>query len=655
MIAEQHEEFQIQSRISGRRVEMGIANSPEARAYIMRSLANLYSDPIKAVIREYSTNGSDAHVEAGNNAPIEVTLPGPLAPFFKVKDYGIGLTATDIEEIYSQYGASTKRNSNAVNGMLGYGCKSAFSYTPQFTVESVKDGVKVTAAVSREADGTGDMTLSDPKPISAPNGTTITVPVKRDDMETFAARAKEFYSYWPKGSVLVGGKEPERFEGLKLADNLYAVEGDHQDRVVMGNVAYPAEGHRIGHGLSGYSVVAFVPIGDVLFTPSREALEYQPKTVQTLKSVGEEAQRHIEGAVQREVDKADTPIGAIHVIARWSNVLPYRVRNQGIAFKWRGKDIPRVFSRGPSLADRFDTFAPNGYYRSRTSKEGQIHYTAWPNVHWLVGYSVAKFTANHRRKLEMYYAQKGIAQPRTIALVPDNAGIPYEWIDTKAQVHQWDDVSAMKLPRTQNPGSRLNGRIPGSYDCFVDGEFKKGVEADNIAQDGPTFFIADNRYVAGGYVNCLAALFKKRYTLVMFPSNRQSKFQRNFPKAKNVHQAIRDEREKWASSLSADVLLALRISDTGCRDALSALDADRVNDPALKRAIRDSQIDLQTVTERRTLFNNMTGSDALADKLPTWTNPLTSYPLYSRSALNNHADHTYMYLNCAHAHNTKEA
>ena len=56
-------------------VKFGIKNT--GLAHIFNVLRNqLYSDKITAVLREYSCNAVDAHVEAGiGDRPIEVTLP----------------------------------------------------------------------------------------------------------------------------------------------------------------------------------------------------------------------------------------------------------------------------------------------------------------------------------------------------------------------------------------------------------------------------------------------------------------------------------------------------------------------------------------------------------------------------------------------------
>jgi HSP90 family molecular chaperone len=53
----------------------------------------LYSNKIKAVIRELSTNAYDAHVSAGcPDSPFRVQLPTKLEPVFVVRDFGTGLS-----------------------------------------------------------------------------------------------------------------------------------------------------------------------------------------------------------------------------------------------------------------------------------------------------------------------------------------------------------------------------------------------------------------------------------------------------------------------------------------------------------------------------------------------------------------------------------
>ena len=120
--------------------EFKIKNSRKAFQILS---SGLYSNKIKAIIRELSTNALDSHRAAGTvDTPFEVHLPTILEPYFSVRDYGTGLTDQEIESIYTTYFESTKTNSNEYIGALGLGSKSPFSYTDNFTVTSVKNGSK---------------------------------------------------------------------------------------------------------------------------------------------------------------------------------------------------------------------------------------------------------------------------------------------------------------------------------------------------------------------------------------------------------------------------------------------------------------------------------------------------------------------------------
>ena len=176
--------------LGGNKIDMKIdANSIE---HIMAVLTDLYSDPIAAVVREYSTNAYDSHKESGQTRPIEVTLPTTFDPNFRVKDFGVGLSVNDVENIYSQYGASTKRGTDEQTGMLGLGCKSGLTYSDQFIVNAVKGGVKVSVVVSRTEKGTGVMETLDTVTTDEPNGVEIVIPTRAGDSYKFANIASDF-------------------------------------------------------------------------------------------------------------------------------------------------------------------------------------------------------------------------------------------------------------------------------------------------------------------------------------------------------------------------------------------------------------------------------------------------------------------------------
>ena len=182
--------------------------SPEARDHLMETLSNLYSDPAMAVIREYYCNGYDSHKQAGVTRPVEITLPTPYSPSFIVRDYGLGMSAQFIDDVFLEYGHSTKNKNNEVIGALGYGGKSGFAVSDQFTVTSYHDGKKITVLFEKTPEGYESNIVSIVDTEEG-NGVIVTIPVKKEFMEVFAERAHEFFYYTDPGTVLVDGRVPQ--------------------------------------------------------------------------------------------------------------------------------------------------------------------------------------------------------------------------------------------------------------------------------------------------------------------------------------------------------------------------------------------------------------------------------------------------------------
>src|SRR5271157_2783789 len=101
-----------------------------------------YSDPIRAVIRELACNSSDAHEMAGTQSKkFEIHLPTTHEPEFSIRDFGTGMDDEEINDLFTMYGGSNKRDSNDVIGALGIGSKSPYAYTDTYTVITTKDGI----------------------------------------------------------------------------------------------------------------------------------------------------------------------------------------------------------------------------------------------------------------------------------------------------------------------------------------------------------------------------------------------------------------------------------------------------------------------------------------------------------------------------------
>lgn len=282
-------------------VSFGIKN--EGLAHIFNVLRNqLYSDKILAVLREYSCNAVDAHTEAGHNRPIEVTLPSRLSLELKIRDYGIGLSETDIQEIYAFYGESTKRKSNSLIGQLGLGSKSAFAYGDNFVINSYHNGVKTTYNAYIDPSQIGQIAKLASASTNEANGVEIVIPVKPADCETFVNTARGLFRHF-KVKPIVRGAADFNYETrnpiysgsdwrlLKADRNSYG----RQALAIMGNIAYRvsadalkldennADEAVIERLLSNCDIELDVAIGDCDIAASREGLQYTDRTIDNIK------------------------------------------------------------------------------------------------------------------------------------------------------------------------------------------------------------------------------------------------------------------------------------------------------------------------------------------------------------------------------------
>jgi DNA topoisomerase VI subunit B len=73
--------------------------------------SKIYTNKVKAVIREISTNAWDSHQDAGNPDPFDVHLPTSLEPWFSVRDYGTGISPEQMMTLYTEFFRSTRTES----------------------------------------------------------------------------------------------------------------------------------------------------------------------------------------------------------------------------------------------------------------------------------------------------------------------------------------------------------------------------------------------------------------------------------------------------------------------------------------------------------------------------------------------------------------
>lgn len=419
--------------LGGREIKMSLdANS---LVHLMSVLSDMYSDPAGAVIREYTTNALDSHLAAGQSRPVELGTPSRLSPYFTVQDFGVGMSEDDIENIYSQFGNSTKRGNNLEAGMLGLGSKSALTFTEQFNLITVKDGTRLLVSISRSSDGSGSIEIVDSRPTDEPNGVLIKVPVQVD-MDEFNDKVHEFAKYVTKGMIIVNGQEPDSDLEYVTSDLAIVPRGSYsnsEDRVVMGNVSYPTGNQLIGT----HQVIYFIGMGEVDFTPAREELMDTSITRATLRKMEAEFETYFKGHLERQIEECETSREAFELSEKYRR--DFRSRN--LSFFYRGTALPTmVAAQVAAWSTNIDTgrtsYGPvqfNGLY-SNGINDKMLIVTGWKNN---------KFTKVQARKLKEYLTKIGRGTEYQVILQEYK---PFPELFRENTVVSWDEVRKMTVP-----------------------------------------------------------------------------------------------------------------------------------------------------------------------------------------------------------------
>ena len=291
--------------------EFRIRNS--AKAFNILS-SGLYANKVRAIIRELSCNAVDSHIAAGKqDTPFDVHLPNQLEPWFSIRDYGTGLTHDNVTNIYTTYFESTKTGSNEFIGALGLGSKSPFSYTDNFTVTAVKDGVKGIYTAFINEQGVPSIALMMSEATDEPSGVEVKFSVNdRYDFSKFNDEARTVYTYFALRPVVTGVSNftfrDVDYDTKDIVPGVHSYKDGRRSVAIMGNIAYPIEvpnaDQTLGElrGLLNCGLELHFAIGELDFQASREGLSYIPQTIDAIKSKLVAVNAALAGVIAKEAD-----------------------------------------------------------------------------------------------------------------------------------------------------------------------------------------------------------------------------------------------------------------------------------------------------------------------------------------------------------------
>jgi hypothetical protein len=401
-------------------------------AMIVDILRNkLYSKPIQTLTQEYLSNARDAQREAGADRPVEVTLPTTDDPTLKIRDFGPGLSPARVDQVFSQYGVSTKRDSDTQTGGFGIGAKSAWAYTDAFTVVSYHDGKAYHYVVHTAKKATGTLDLIKEGETTEPNGVEIQIPIKEEDFDEFYTAVHRAVAFWTEAEFPTF---TDRIDWVKRQSSHYGsdcvsvhfteelkefltFETDYSPPPVIcvDGIPYPCPAEfedavaKLKDSLQSKAVaVLYFRTGEIEVSASREAIMNTPANAKAVKARAEAAVAELNMYVLATLAKASTlrqfltVHGALHTWYSYPDTVHFKRGSEAIGVTESGAlELPASFNT--LFGTRYSIHSRSE--RLEVGKPCSVGSFAYPinHVFWT---DDETSTANQNRRVKAYLLRK---------------------------------------------------------------------------------------------------------------------------------------------------------------------------------------------------------------------------------------------------------
>lgn len=258
-----------------------------------------YRDPIGSIVREITSNCFDAQVEEESQSPVIIKFADDdLGNFISFRDYGCGLNIDRIQNVYLNYGESTKRNTNKLIGGFGLGAKSPLAYTNSFYVTTTVEGyseieTRETKLITYEYIVYQGEELPEIELLNIELETNIK---KGTEVKIYFKDNSDYITYTGDGAKFLNACKSQLtyFENIIFQPNwvlnnkyqiiegkTFKVRSDvskerYSDYIhlCIGKVAYPIDYNILGIDPIKIPIALKFEIGDLKVTPERESVRY---------------------------------------------------------------------------------------------------------------------------------------------------------------------------------------------------------------------------------------------------------------------------------------------------------------------------------------------------------------------------------------------
>lgn len=362
---------------------------------IMHMLSNAYNDPIEAVIREIVTNGIDAHTVVGQKAPVTLAVPTEGQPTFAVIDRGVGMSQTELQENFADYGNSLKTDERETTGRFGIGAKSIYAVTNQFTVTTTQSGTTVTALFTVNDEGLPAHQIISSSFTDAPAGTTVTIPVEPGKLAAWRQRIATVVQYVepglvqltapgaitavrpPEDEIHVGRRneyplaEPVNIRQIMIPELLgdhggyldYALANRRQGssrQVIMGNIGYALPARMVGR--YNHYLVLFAPPSSLELTHTREMIKDSEHNTAVLDHLQQQWIREIFSEQLEQISEAPAVIDKYRTVYQTARELPWQIHRDIETLLEKSDPAMRLLDQHQDLRQYLRVLTPHVSY-----------------------------------------------------------------------------------------------------------------------------------------------------------------------------------------------------------------------------------------------------------------------------------------------------